>query len=194
MRVQIAAACALAALCLAPVAGAAAPRIIMVTGPGLEEPVFLTKYSENLDLMVAFQRGQEIDEGRVVDPKELQRRPYLELWLFWGENQWEPYVREGRVTELRREQANQYGRFYPTFGARDAVMNLDVPGSRKATAKLLSILSGHGIPTRLEVPPAHPPEDPAASSTWPWIVAGAVAALAAACGAAAWRLRRRPAL
>jgi hypothetical protein len=192
MRVRLVATCALTALCLAPTAGAAAPRIIMVTGPTLERPVFLTDYFENLDLMIAFQRGREIAEGRVVDPKELRRRPYLELWLFWGEDQWEPYVSEGRLAELRREQANQYGRFYPAFGRRDAVMNLDVPGSRKATAKLLNILARHGIPTRLKVPPARSPEDPSASSPWPWVVAG-VAAFAAACAAAGWKLRRRPA-
>src|SRR5215207_1573196 len=42
MRVRLVAACALADLCLAPTAGAAAPRIIMVTGPSLDEPVFKT--------------------------------------------------------------------------------------------------------------------------------------------------------
>jgi hypothetical protein len=193
MRVRLVAACALAALGLAPAAGAAAPRIIMVTGPGLEEPVFLTDYSENLDLMIAFQRGREIDEGRVVDPKELQRRPYLELWLFWGENQWEPYVREGRVTKLRREQANQYGRFYPAFGARGAVMDLDVPGSRKATAKLLAIFARHGIPTRLQTPPAAE-ETSSSSPPWPWIAGGTLVALATAGAAAGWRLRRKPAI
>jgi hypothetical protein len=192
MRVRLVATCALTALCLAPTAGAAAPRIIMVTGPTLERPVFLTDYFENLDLMIAFQRGREIAEGRVVDPKELRRRPYLELWLFWGEDQWEPYVSEGRLDELRREQANQYGRFYPAFGRRAAVMNLDVPGSRKATAKLLAILARHGIPTQLQAPPA--PEESSSSPPWPWIAGGALAAVAAAGAAAGWRLRRRPAV
>jgi hypothetical protein len=193
MRVQLVAACALAALCLAPAADAAAPRIIMVTGPGLDEPVFFSDQWENLDLMVAFQRGRELDEGRVVDPNALRGRPYFGLWLYWGDTQWEPYVSEGRLAELRREQANQYGRFYPAFGRRDAVMSLDSPGSRKATRKLLNILARHGIPTQLEVPPARSPEDPPASSTWPWVVAGGVAAFAAACAAAGWRLRRKPA-
>jgi hypothetical protein len=193
MRVRLVAACALATLCLAPVAGAAAPRIMMVTGPGLDEPVFLTDYSENLDLMLAFQRGREIDEGRVVDPKELRRRPYLELWLFWGENQWEPYVREGRLADLTREQANQYGRFYPALGARDAVMNLDVPGSRTATAKLLAILAHHGIPTRVQAPPGGE-ETSSSSPPWPWIAGGALVALAAAGAAAGWKLRRKPAI
>jgi hypothetical protein len=193
MRVRLVAACALSDLFLAPAAGAAAPRIVMVTGPGLDQPVFLTDYSENLDLMIAFQRGREIDEGRVLDPKELQRRPYLELWLFWGENQWEPYVREGRITELRREQANQHGRFYPAFGGRDAVMSLDAPGSRKATAKLLAIFARHGIPTRGEALPAAE-ETSSSSPPWPWIAGGALVALAAAGAAAAWKLRRKPAI
>jgi hypothetical protein len=194
MRVRLVAACALAALCLAPAAGAAAPRIIMVTGPGLEEPVFFTDYLENLDLMVAFQQGREIEEGRIVDPKELRRRPYLELWLFWGDTQWEPYVREGRLTELRREQANQYGRFYPAFGRRTAVMNLDVPGSRKATARLLAILARHGIPTRVQAPQVGAEETPSSSPQWPWIAGGALVALAVAGAAAGWRHRRRPAI
>jgi hypothetical protein len=194
MRVRLVAACVLAALCLAPAAGAAAPRVIMVTGPNLEKPVFLSDQWENLDLMLAFQAGRELDEGRVVDPKELRGRPYFELWLYWGNSQWEPYVREGRLAELRTEQANQSGRFYPAFGRRDAVMSLDSPGSRKATTKLLNILARHGIPTRLKVPPLPSREDPSASSTWPWVVGGAVAALAAAGAAARWRLRRRPAI
>ena len=191
MRVGLVAACALVALWLAPTAGAAAPRIIMVTGSSLDEPVFLTDHRENGDLMLAFQRGQELEEGRIVEPKELQGRPYLELWLYWGDTQWEPYVSDGLLTELRPEQANQYGRFYPAFGRRGAVMSLDAPGSRKATSKLLNILAGHGVPTRLKVPPASP-EEPTASSPWPWVVAG-VAAFAGACAAAGWRLRRRPA-
>jgi hypothetical protein len=194
MRVRLVATCALAALWLAPAAGAAAPRIIMVTGPTLQKPVFLTDYLENLDLMIAFQRGREIAEGRVVDPKELRRRPYVELWLFWGEDQWEPYVSEGRLAELRREQANQSGRFYPAFGRRDAVMNLDVPGSRKATAKLLNILARYGIPTRVKVPPAPTTDDPSSGSAWPWFVTGALAAFAAGCVAAGWKLRRKPAI
>jgi hypothetical protein len=192
MRVRLVAACALAALCLAPTAVAASPRIIMVTGPSLEKPIFLADQLENLDLMLAFQEGREIEEGRVVDPMELRDRPYLELWLYWGNTQWEPYVSEGRLDELRREQANQYGRFYPAFGRRDAVMSLDVPGSRKATAKLLAILARHGIPTQLQAPPA--PEESSSSPPWPWIAGGALAAVAAAGAAAGWRLRRRPAV
>jgi hypothetical protein len=192
MRVRLVAACALAALCLAPTAVAASPRIIMVTGPSLEKPIFLADQLENLDLMLAFQEGREIEEGRVVDPMELRDRPYLGLWLYWGNTQWEPYVSEGRLDELRREQANQYGRFYPAFGRRDAVMSLDVPGSRKATAKLLAILARHGIPTQLQAPPA--PEESSSSPPWPWIAGGALAAVAAAGAAAGWRLRRRPAV
>jgi hypothetical protein len=192
MRVRLVAASALAALWLAPTAVAASPRIIMVTGPSLENPIFLSDQLENLDLMLAFQEGREIEEGRVVDPMELRDRPYLELWLYWGNTQWEPYVSEGRLDELRREQANQYGRFYPAFGRRAAVMNLDVPGSRKATAKLLAILARHGIPTQLQAPPA--PEESSSSPPWPWIAGGALAAVAAAGAAAGWRLRRRPAV
>jgi hypothetical protein len=192
MRVRLVVACALAALCLAPTAVAASPRIIMVTGLSLDNPIFLSDQLENLDLMLAFQEGREIEEGRVVDPMELRDRPYLELWLYWGATQWEPYVSEGRLDELRREQANQYGRFYPAFGRRDAVMNLDVPGSRKATAKLLAILARHGIPTQLQAPPA--PEESSSNPPWPWIAGGALATVAAAGAAAGWRLRRRPAV
>jgi hypothetical protein len=193
MRVRLVATCALAALCLAPAAGAAAPRIIMVTGSTLEEPVLLTDHWENLDLMLAFQRGLELDEGRIVDPKELRGRPYFGLWLYWGDTQWEPYVRERRLSELRREQANQYGRFYPAFGRRDAVISLVSAGSRKATAKLLAIFAGHGIPTRGEALPAAE-ETSSSSPPWPWIAGGALVALAAGGAAARWRLRRKPAI
>jgi hypothetical protein len=192
MRLRLVVACALVALCLAPAAGAASPRIIMVTGPALGKPVFLSDQLENLDLMLAFQEGREIEEGRVADPKELRHRPYLELWLYWGNDQWEPYVREGRLADISREQANQYGRFYPAIGRRDAVMNLDVPGSRKATAKLLAILARHGIPTRVQAAAAE--ETSSSSTPWPWIAGGALLTLAAAGAAAGWRLRRRPAV
>jgi hypothetical protein len=182
---------AVAVLALAPAAGAAAPRVIMITGAPLDEPVFLSNHGENLELMAAFQRGAEIDEGRVVDPKELRARPYLELWLFWGDTTWEPYVREGRLAELGPEQANQYGRFYPAFGGRNAIMNLDVPGSRKATKGLLEILAAHGIPTRATAP-TRTDEAESSNATWPWIVAAALVALTASSTAAAWRRRRRP--
>ena len=193
MRFRFLGACALAALCLTPSAGAAAPRIIMVTGESLAEPVFLSNHGENAELMLAFQQAAELEEGRLVDPKELRGRPYLELWLFWGDTRWAPYVREDRLSSLRPEQANQYGRFYPAVGPRSAVMTLDVPGSRKATPNLLRILARHRIPIRAEPVPAQRDES-STGTTWLWIVGGALSALAVAGAAAGWRLRRRPAV
>jgi hypothetical protein len=171
-------------------ADAAAPRIIMVTGPPLESAAFLSDHGENSRFMSAVAAGREIDEGRVIDPKELRARPYLELWLFWGDDLWEPYVRNGRLDALRAEQANQSGRYYPAYEGRPAVISipLSAVGTRRPTRPALRILAGHDIPARLEAAASRGPDG---SPPWLWIGAGASATLLLATAAAVVAQRRR---
>ena len=61
-------------------AEAAAPRLIMVSGPLLARPVVLADWQENLSFMVA------IVEEAEVGADELAGRPRLDLGLFWGQS------------------------------------------------------------------------------------------------------------
>lgn len=65
-----------AALVASP-AAAAAPRLMIVYGPSLSEPIVLRDWRENLTVMVNMKRTN-------IDPGELERRPYLKMALFWG--------------------------------------------------------------------------------------------------------------
>jgi hypothetical protein len=78
-------------------------------------------------------------------------------------------VREGRLDELRPEQANQSGRYYPAFEGRPAVVSIDPMGAKRLTPKALRILAGHGIPLRVEPGAVPGPDD---ALPWPWIAAG----------------------
>jgi hypothetical protein len=146
----------------------------MVTGSSLDGAVVLSDYIENLHFLSAVTAGPEIAEGRVVDPKELRGRPHFDLWLFWGENLWEPYVREGRLDELRPDQANQSGRYYPAVEGRPAVVSIDPVGAKRLTPKALRILARHGIPVRVEPGAVPGPDD---ALPWPWIAAGVCGSL-----------------
>ena len=128
---------------------AAAPRFIMIYGASLKNSVILTDWYENLDFMYA------ISESADVTPEELAQRPFLELAYFWGPS-WAAYADSGKsLKELKPEQANQNGRFYPAFGDARPVATFGFipgPGSliRHVNAKGLEILSRHDVPVRLE--------------------------------------------
>src|SRR5688500_18617183 len=86
---------------------AAAPRIIMFSGTGLEQPVVLTDWSANLDLMLA------LEDTRHVTADRLKDRPYLTVGFFWGPR-WNAFMDAGRpLSELRHEDTGHHGRFYP---------------------------------------------------------------------------------
>src|SRR5690349_4881914 len=77
-------------------AQAAAPWVILVTGPGLTRPAILANWSDNQELVF----GSSV----TLDPAELTTRPYLDLALFWGP-EWEQYVSTGKsLANLRPEQ------------------------------------------------------------------------------------------
>jgi len=126
------------ALVLAPQAGAAAPRYILVSGPCLSEPVLLESWSENGTLLSAL-----VAAPRVKGIRAVRHRQRLDLALFWGTPAEQP--------PTRPSDANQHGWFYPAHGRRAALVDIMVDGVRvlrRAPARALAVLAKHGVPTR----------------------------------------------
>jgi hypothetical protein len=175
----------LAVLFAAMPAHAAYPRIILISGADLEKPIVLASVDDIVNLTTAIAKAPS------VPPNEVEGRAYLRLSLFWGDDLWEPYVREGRLDELRPEQANQEGRFYPAYGGQEAVIDLLVngrAGPKRASEEALATLARNGVPASF-------PVNSDGQAHWPWIMGGVVAGLAsiAALGIVAYRRRSRPA-
>jgi hypothetical protein len=150
------------ALELAGSATAAAPRLIMVDGKSLDGRVLMQDHED------VFELYQEFFDGQPVDRSALRGRQSLRLGLFWDHSLWEPYVEQGRLHELRFEQANTVGRFYPAIDGQPALV--DVPGHghwpKMANGTALRILEAHGIPIRI-------PEG-ATGRLWIWAGVGLV--------------------
>jgi len=133
---------------------AAAPRLILVYGPPLAQPVVLDDWQENLTLMVAATE----DAGLPAD--KLRGRPYFRLAFFWGQ-EWAAYVDAGKpVGALRPEQGNQAGRFYPAIGDAGPALTFDsIPGPGPLIRRLeqagVAVLARHGIPTRYAASQTH---------------------------------------
>jgi hypothetical protein len=140
-------------------AQAAAPRLMMVSGAPLADPILVSNAGEAFELYGSFY------EGRPVDRTRLEGRPSLRLGLFWDNALWDPYVRAGRLDELQPEQANQVGRFYPAVGEEPALVDIPATGEwpKVASETTLRILQARGVPVRLD-------EDEA--NGVPWIPAG----------------------
>ncbi len=127
---------------------AAAPRVIMISSPSLTQPVVMTDWWENLDLMLGFG-----EEAANVTPDELAARPSFHLALFWGQS-WVDDAGKPRLG-LRPEQANQQAWFYPAVGDAEAIVRFEyIPGPgpliRRVEPKGLEMLARHGVPIRLE--------------------------------------------
>jgi hypothetical protein len=140
-------------LSFASTASAAAPRYILVSGPGLEAPVLLGDWSENAELLVALINAPRVD----APGASLGERPRLRLSLFWG---WPE-----RPLPTDPADANQAGWFYPSWQALPAVIDLRVNGTRVARIapmRVTRILSRHGVPvstaTRSTLEPTRPCE------------------------------------
>jgi hypothetical protein len=129
-----------AALILALPAWAAAPPYIMVSGPRLAKPILLSNWNENLTLLLA------TDASRRAKPSEirgLSTRPRLDLALFWGWSLDSP-------PPTKTSDASAHGSFYPSYQGRVAVIRMKTNGEDYAhvpSAKVLRILSKHGVPT-----------------------------------------------
>ena len=129
-----------AAVALAVPARAAAPNYILVSGPGLEQPVVLDDWSENGQLLVAIGNGARAKRPAL---RGLARRPRYDLAEFWA------WSANPRPTDPR--EATQHGWFYPARGRRPALFKVMADGTkvaRVATRQALAILARHGVPTR----------------------------------------------
>ena len=145
-------------------AEAAAPRLIMVSGPLLARPVVLADWQENLSFMVAI-----VEEAK-VGADELAGRPRLELGLFWGQS-WVDEAGKPRPG-LRPEQAQQLLWFYPAIGEAEPIVRFEWVPEFSSTGPLrsvqpggLAILARHGIPTRVEPWSPAPATAPALPNT-----------------------------
>jgi hypothetical protein len=141
MRRLLAPLALLALLAVATPAQAAAPRYIMVSGPGLKKPVMLANWRQNLAVMM------EMVNGRKLDPEQratLPGRPRLRLSLFWG---WPAHPRPTRPS-----QTDQVGWFYPAQGVFPAVVAGVIHGrrdARLASFELMDIFRQHHVPLAL---------------------------------------------
>jgi hypothetical protein len=125
---------------------AAAPRYILISGPGLTQPVRLANWNENHALLLALV-GAPRAKASVV--RGLGRRPRLDVALFWRWPERQPPTRPRR--------ADQHGWFYPARASEPAVFDLLVNGIRVpriAPVSTLRILARHGVPTRTSRPPS----------------------------------------
>jgi hypothetical protein len=140
-------------------AEAAAPRIMLWYGGLLPHPVILSNWTEDGYFAIT---GEE----PTVTPEELEKRPYIQVALFWGP-EWSQYIDAGKpLSALRPEDANQHGRFYPAFGNAPAVIVLcafpegpvclrqSVTQSflvrESVTQSFLDMVARHGIPVHID--------------------------------------------
>jgi hypothetical protein len=140
-RLTLALALGLGALVLAGPASAAAPRYIMITGPGIEKPILLANWRANGEFEIALANA-----AKAAAAPRAAVRTRLTLWLFWG---W------GEKRPTRPGQANQRGWLYPAAGSQPALIALRVNGTsrlRIIPASLLRSLERHGVPTRRHLP------------------------------------------
>jgi len=135
-RVVAVAVVAVCAVLAAP-AYAAAPRYILVSGPGLTRPVLLGDWQENLRFLESLLPARKLPAFRLAG------RPRYDLALFWGV--------PAKPIPTRPRDANQHAWFYPAQAGRPAVVDLVLSGesaARVASPRALRILARHGIPTR----------------------------------------------
>lgn len=118
----------------------------MVSGEPLAERILISDAEDVFELYGSFFQAKPVDRRFAGG-----RRP-LRLGFFWDNSLWEPYVREGRLDELRPGQANQVGWFYPAVREKAALVNLSGYGTwpRVANETALRILEARGVPVRLD--------------------------------------------
>src|SRR3954453_9066880 len=140
MRRLLAPLALLVLLAVATPAQAAAPRYILVTGPGLSKPVLLGNWRENLDVMMEI-----VNSGKLAPEQRagLADRSRLRLSLFWG---W------GDEAPKLPSQSNQTGWFWPSVDGAPAIVATVIHGrrdARLASSKLLDVFRRHHVPLSL---------------------------------------------
>jgi ketosteroid isomerase-like protein len=130
----------------APAPEFAAPRIIMLHGGSLQEPVFLTNWWENLALMGA------IGEHAPVRRSSIDTTGSIQVAMFWNGPDWEAYARSpARLPELLRhlDMAQRGALYLPprtTAPLLDYWSAASDPSVRTISAVGLAILSKAGLP------------------------------------------------
>ena len=132
-------------------ANAAAPHIIIFYAEAVSKPLILAG-SENLEFMVS------IDQESTILPEELKGRPFLKVAFFWGPK-WLKYMAEGKPLEqLKAEDAEQRGRYYPaTEESEEAMIIMDLlppylanqTRQRQVSEKGIEILKKYKVPVFL---------------------------------------------
>jgi hypothetical protein len=126
-------------------AEAAAPRLILVSGPPLVRPIVISDWSDN---GVFF---SEVAYSIPVGRRGLAARPSFRLSFFWDQR-WSDYVAEGRSLRAVCPCQTPYrGRFWPAYRSAPAVVDLGhgyYAGTKLATGKLLGVLRRHRVPVR----------------------------------------------
>jgi hypothetical protein len=124
-------------------ADAAAPRVILVSGPPLQRPIVISNWSENGAFFSA--AAHSIGTRR----PGLTARPSFRLSFFWGPG-WNEYVDSGgSLRAICPCQTQYHGRFWPAYRTAPAVIDLGhgyYTGARLAPGKVLGILRRHGVP------------------------------------------------
>jgi hypothetical protein len=99
---------------------AASPTIVMIYGEDMPKPLFVMSTSEERVTDTLFLWGRTSD-GTTVG--QLAGRPYLEVAMFWGRDQWSEYLAyPGLLNRLQPADANQHGRLYLPASDRPAAM------------------------------------------------------------------------
>lgn len=127
-------------------AGAAVPRIVILSGKPLEHQVVLSDWLEISRVLSGVMAARPAPRAQLAD------RPRLRFSMFWGPV-WNEYLASGkRATALRPRQADSFGHFYPAWRRRPALLDLPWYGRwpRAVPASSLAILGRSGVPVRLE--------------------------------------------
>jgi hypothetical protein len=164
-------------------AWAAGPRMMIFYGTGVSQPIYVTDRDDSMAIYSASYDGEQ------VPLDVLEERIFLRVALLWGEAVDEYLARGGKLTDIRPQSALYQGRFYPATDEQPAVVSLPGDQPRVASADILRILRGYGVPVRVT----------AGDSDFPWWLLGGASAIGLAlivtfAGAARCALGRSDAL
>lgn len=137
----------------------AAPRLMMFKAPFFETPIIISDFA---DSMMIYQ-SMVLNKAEVsYNAQNLETRPVLEMYLFWGP-EWEDYVNSGQpLDEIEFKQTNEsgwgsldeQGWFYPSVEDEEHLVIIQtINYGRKAfrlTAKGLDKLMEYGVPVTFQ--------------------------------------------
>lgn len=134
----------------------AAPRIIVLYGGPLEEPVYLTDWHENLRLMLAS------TERALISRAEVDTSGAIQVAMFWYGPAWEEYARNAdRLPELlslthKAQHASLYLADQGGPSLLDYSSALMNRGLRKIDSSGIALLASHGVSAGTSQPATAP--------------------------------------